>query len=430
MLKVESVAGTYNKIEAIKPYLEEPYIRQLLKITMDKNIVYGIKTIPKVEQFVSDIEPNVDMKFMALLTDIATKKLFGLARRDAVHDLLSRNRIVNTAIIRIIKKNLMMGMNTQKLRMVCPILIDKFSPMKGASLNKKNFNVFKVGIAQAKMDGIRCVAIVNRKTRDVSCYSYNNKMFPEFSILFQGELLDFADKFFKQYEEIVFDGEVLNDNWNETIMSRNKIRKGEEVSNKYYIFSYIPGDDWNNCHTDLTNIETIKYIEECLKNFECERLTYPLTMYYDISDAKLDAEGRKKYFEQFFEDILNMGEGYEGIMFKDANATYAFKRDSSWLKYKPVETYDMYITDWFMASGKLEGMFGGFVCTGLTDDGDIINTKVGSGFTYEMRQWILDNIEGIIGQVIEVECKALSRNQNSDTYSLREPTFKRFRHDK
>jgi ATP-dependent DNA ligase len=52
--------------------------------------------------------------------------------------------------------------------------------------------------------------------------------------------------------------------------------------------------------------------------------------------------------------------------------------------------------------------------------------SVGSGFSDSLRDSIWADIQGTIGQIVEVRADAITQNQNG-TYSLRFPRFLRFR---
>lgn len=109
-----------------------------------------------------------------------------------------------------------------------------------------------------------------------------------------------------------------------------------------------------------------------------------------------------KTIRQKLDMALKMG--YEGLI---------LRQDSKWLKVKPVETYDVVITDIIRGKGKHEGRMGAL----MTPMG-----KVGTGFTDHDREMFDGNW---IGGTIEVACMELTADGK-----FRHPRFIRVRYDK
>ena len=112
-------------------------------------------------------------------------------------------------------------------------------------------------------------------------------------------------------------------------------------------------------------------------------------------------------------------------MIKDMTAPYECRRTTFWLKWKPVITVDLQITEVEIGTGKNADRMGAFVCEGM-DNGKQIRVNVGSGVTDEEREEYWTNRDQLIGRTVEILCDAVSQNQDG-TYSLRFPRFVRFR---
>jgi DNA ligase-1 len=98
-------------------------------------------------------------------------------------------------------------------------------------------------------------------------------------------------------------------------------------------------------------------------------------------------------------------EGHEGLV---------LRKDSTWLKVKPEETFDVQVTGLVEGTGKYVGKLGAM----LTPMG-----KVGTGFTDQERQDFWSN--SIISETIEVSCMELTEDGK-----FRHPRFVRVRYDK
>ena len=117
--------------------------------------------------------------------------------------------------------------------------------------------------------------------------------------------------------------------------------------------------------------------------------------------------------------------GYEGIMIKDIDAPYQCKRSHAWLKMKPFIEVTLKVVNIEEGTGRNAGKLGALVCHGV-DDGKESEVNVGSGLTDAMRDDIWKTSD-IIGDLVEVRADAITKNQDSETYSLRFPRFKGFR---
>jgi DNA ligase-1 len=118
--------------------------------------------------------------------------------------------------------------------------------------------------------------------------------------------------------------------------------------------------------------------------------------------------------------------GYEGIMIKDIDASYQCKRSHAWLKMKPFIEVTLKVVDIEEGTGRNAGRVGALICHGI-DDGKEIEVNVGSGLTDAMRDDIWQCYSSLIGDLVEVRADAITKNQDSETYSLRFPRFKEFR---
>ena len=152
--------------------------------------------------------------------------------------------------------------------------------------------------------------------------------------------------------------------------------------------------DWETTVGIVRAHERVKLDQECLYQIHPEVCCELVTIQCDSLNA----------FEiKVFMDLA-VKSGFEGLVIKDQD-------DVHW-KVKPVETYDVLVTDVIMGKGKYTGMLGAV----MTSRG-----KVGTGFTDEHRK----NAEQFRDVVIEVECMGLTKNGK-----FRHPRFKRIRFDK
>ena len=134
-------------------------------------------------------------------------------------------------------------------------------------------------------------------------------------------------------------------------------------------------------------------------------------------------------------DMLNFvtERGAEGLMINTANGLYQHKRTNDLLKFKKVQTMDMYVVGLIEGTGKYEGMVGSLECAASFDDGTFVNCQVGTGLSDEQRELWSINPSAIVGKIVEVAYFSKSQSKSNDgttIYSLRFPRLKRVRDDK
>jgi DNA ligase-1 len=220
----------------------------------------------------------------------------------------------------------------------------------------------------------------------------------------------------------VLDGEVLGNSFQELMRQARRKENVQATDSVFNIFDIIPIDDfrrgyWNaQLEKRIEMLEYMRPVIDVLPNVEL----LPHIM------VDLDTAEGKDQLMRYAKDQVNAG--FEGIMIKDVGAPYECKRNTFWMKWKPVCDYDLTVVGIEPGTGKNKGRMGALVCEG-EDDGKHIIVNVGSGYTDEERQSYWDNKDAVIGRTAVVIADAITQNQDG-SYSLRFPRFKTFRDDK
>lgn len=174
---------------------------------------------------------------------------------------------------------------------------------------------------------------------------------------------------------------------------------------------------------DMSYVERRLFIDSLEPGGDNVRILPILYCYHNQEHLKADIP-----------DILAMvtSLGGEGLMINLASAKYEHKRTNALLKYKEVQTMDMYVTNTYAGTGKYADCVGGIHCVCKLDDGRIVDVNVGSGLSDEQRyDWCDDT--AIVGKIVEIEYFALSQSKDTvgtKLYSLTFPRLKRVRDDK
>lgn len=201
-------------------------------------------------------------------------------------------------------------------------------------------------------------------------------------------------------EEGVYDAEIWKPGMEFNKMS-GQIRAGNLKGAVIEVFDYLTWEEWNK-HESPTQKERRERLEKI--KFE---LPFRLVQSYPVNSEK-EVE---KYYQWAVKN------GFEGIMIKESDAEYRWDRKGGWYKYKKVHYEDAQIIGFEEGTGRLVGSLGALFVK-LRDGRE---TKVGTGFTDELRKEIWRRRDFYKGQWIEIKF------QEKGPKAVRMPVFVRFK---
>jgi DNA ligase-1 len=273
-------------------------------------------------------------------------------------------------------------------------------------------------LVEPKLDGVRCVTVVDYESRTVVMYTRNGKELVNFPHITKF-LEDNLDNIARSY---VFDGEVVSDTF-QSLMTQVHRKDNVEASDaKLMLFDVIPLVEFKKGCSIMGQRRRTNFLKE---NFSKIFGDSGCIEIIPQKEFDLDVFTDEIEFKDYNRDMV--AAGYEGIMIKDPNGKWEGKRSVAWLKQKPFIEVSLSVTQVEEGTGRNVGKLGALVCEG-EDDGKKIVVNVGSGFTDEQRAEFWAAKDALIGQVVEVRADAATRSQDSeDVYSLRFPRFLRFR---
>lgn len=401
-----------------------------VRLALDPFTTFGVKKVP------SHGGPDGQGLPVAAFNELAellyTRQLTGHDARDAIELALSAatQDEWNYWYRRILIKDLRCGVSEKTVNKVlkgtaiAPVpVFECMLAHDGANHEKK---VTGVKILEPKLDGVRCLTIVDYEARTVLQYTRNGKLLENFSHI-TNALAQFIDDFGRSY---VIDGEIISKSF-QALMTQVKRKSDVKATDaKLAAFDIIPLSEFRAGKSVLGQ----RRRSRLLKSFEhvfAKASTFAgltgncLVEVVPQKEIDLDSMVGQLEFKEFNADAI--AAGYEGIMIKDPEALYECKRTTSWLKQKPFIEVSLTVVDVEEGTGKNAGRMGALVCEGV-DDGDTIIVNVGSGFSDSDRDEIWQDKDAVVGQIVEIRADAKTRSQDSeDVWSLRFPRFLRFR---
>jgi DNA ligase-1 len=370
--------------------------------------------INKHEKFVSIFE---------LLDSLNQRMLTGHNAIEAVNGFIYNNPNIKEILYLVLERNLKIRVSKKLINKALPGFIPEFNVAlanKYDEKTKKKIDFDKdTWFASRKLDGVRCLIIVDEKGKSKS-FSRAGKQFNTLSLI-EKEIESLGCR------NVVFDGEicVIDENGNEDFQNVMKeiSRKDHTIkTGVYQIFDYITYETFTKgvgkTIDFASRIRTLQSIIDISKYYS-KYIDYvehiPVTSFEEINKLK-DVAAQKKW---------------EGLMLRK-NDLYKGKRSNDILKVK------MFLDDEYIVNGISFGPFR-YIKEGKEIEEDMLTAvnithkgnkvKVGSGFSIEQRQHYYRDPSDIIGKEITVQYFEESQNQNGE-FSLRFPVIKVIHEDK
>jgi DNA ligase-1 len=403
-----------------------------LKACYNPYVMFGIKQVPSTAGITNAENPWSEMN--ALLSDLQQRKLTGNNARDAISNISKRfdSDEWNYFVAPVIRRDMRAGISDKTINKICK-KTEYEVPIFGCQLatNSEGRPEMKgTKRLEPKLDGLRVLLMVMPSdTGDVTtvCYSRNGKVFENFTHI-EDQVRNNWTKMVRKAATsnlsmgFVLDGEVIGNTFQELMRQARRKENAQAEDSVFNVFDIIPLSAFREGHWNAQLEKRIKILEDMRPIID----TMPNVELLPHLMVDLDTAAGRDQLDRYAKDQVNAG--FEGIMVKATDAPYECKRNTNWMKWKPVYDYDLKVIDIEEGTGKNAGRMGALVCEGI-DDGKHITVNVGSGYTDEERQSYWNNKSLVIGQTAVVMADAITQNQDG-SYSLRFPRFKTFRDDK
>ncbi len=316
----------------------------------------------------------------------------------------------------VVAKDLRLNLGIKKLQTIWPDFCNK--PEVQLAENYKG-EIFTNGLYSRKFDGKRMYIM------DGVAYSRSNKpckIAPIQHILQQLPLY---------MRTTVLDGEILyfDDKGNEDFQKGISLTSSDErtldCNNLYYvIFDAMESAKFKDKEWELPFSEEYKMICELLEAKDSSRFGYSIleTILPNILIARQEHDPYIFQYEK-------ANKKWEGLMYRDGDACYQFKRTKSLLKIKDMQDSEFKIHSISEGTGKNKGKLGAL---NIKFKGNIVG--VGSGFKDEDREIIWANSKIFLNEKFiedfSVKVQYFEETTDADgNPSLRFPVFLCFRHN-
>lgn len=424
-----SGAGTKKIIQAALAELDTAG-RFLMHMAMDPYVVFGIRKFEIPDTGYASADPEI-YELLEVLAKLSQRELTGDAARQAwAETLCSFTAETAKYLERIIDKDPRGGFSADTFNKVWPEnRIPTFEVMladKCATIEEFDKNVSLPAWAAHKFDGNRSIAIV-RKINDEYVIEYRARS-GKLSEHLEG-LFDDDFKIIRELmgQDFVADGEAFAGDFTETMNAKKADNDKAKQNMRFRLFFVMPYTHWLAQKTDITMGENLERCRTLMEYLAKKRAVGAIPKVI-LEDGKMV----NTYAEMmaYCDEVIVAGE--EGLIVKDLKAEYVWDRSYAWCKIKKFYDADLRILGFYPGRKKsrLENSLGGVVGAGYLEDGTLVLTRVGSGFSDAMRDEIWNNQEKYLDQTFVCKYQEVTKAKGKEVHSLRFGTFEHFRDDK
>ena len=355
--------------------------------------------------------PNTYGNIFFLLDDLDNRICTGHNAIANVNRFVYENKQFEDLIFSIINRNLELRASDSVINKVIPDLIPTFNVALANKFDPKRADWNDVWLASRKLDGVRCLTIVDIQG-NVKCYSRQGNEF---------ETLDVVREAVMQMglRGVVFDGEIclMDKNGDEDfpgIMKQIK-RKNHTIDNpRYVMFDYLTLSEFDSKTSEMALTGRLGRFAKIAEHIESSIYLSVLQQVVVTNDdhfAKLSAEAEEL--------------GHEGLMVRK-NVGYEGKRTQNLLKVKKFfdaeyQVVDLDFEDHRVIREGKEVVMPMLAQVWIEHKG--YKVAVGSGWNQEQRIRYQKNPSELIGKTITVQYFEETKNQQGGI-SLRFPTVK------
>jgi DNA ligase-1 len=413
---LRATSSTLDKVDIIKDYAAHNnegayFIKKILLYTYHPLWQYNVTSDNLKKK--SHLRGNVYESIFDLLNALKNRTITGHDAIGAVNSFIDNQREYEELIHCIIDKDLKTRAGDKLINKALPDFIPTFSVALADKYVPKIVNWKDGWYASRKIDGARCIAIVDDKGNS-TFYSRTGKVFDTLNVVHDAiRSMGLVN--------VVLDGELClvdEDGVEDFQGVMKELRKKDHIipNPVYKIFDMLTHDEFysqkgSSSRPFSIRVKDLEYVmaqdnkNKCLVQLE-------QTLIKD-----------EHHFQQLVKEASN--NGWEGLMLR-ADEPYKGKRSKDLLKYKTFFDDEYIVQD--VSFGPFRYVKDGQECeeimlSNITIEHKGYKVDVGSGFTIEERQAFYKDSSKILNKTVLIQYFEETENEKGGI-SLRFPTFK------
>lgn len=397
--KIASVSSKKEKEKIIKNNKDNELFKKVLYYTYDKDLKFKIsKKTVKVLKGNSKWDDVFNM-----LDELASSNINNDLKENVYKFLYNLTEEERELVIKILGKDLKCGISIKTINKCIPGLIFDFQVMKASAYNDSTKEKF---IRKAR--GVGYIMTIKRNGERIEIIKENSKVIfkTRQDKEFKG-LIDLEDAFKDMPDNTFYEGEALAFEPNglewktseEQFKLTNKILHTKGTKRNIYVelFDMIPLDDFKQGKSNIKAKERRDNIKQLVEEKNNKLIKYAEPI-YEGTDTNLIEVALKEVSKE---------SKHEGLMIILKNSIYEAKRVNYHLKVKQWNTMDLKVIK-LKESLEKPNTLGSLVV-------DFKGCEQGvSGLTDKLKDEWWNNPNEIIGKVIEVKYKAITKDKEGN----------------
>lgn len=423
---VKSASSTKEKVNILKEHEGNNALQTLLFYAFNSFKQYYVKQLPEITPAGDN---NIEAHFKAFINTLEKMSTREISDgHTAIVNVLSGcSRVEFDWYKGVLLRDLGLGITAKGVNQAYPGLIPTYEVQLAESVkditltDKKQLNRLPERfVLQYKIDGYRLnihkfedghVDIRTRSGLPVTGYTKleeEARIFLPQCRVYDGEMVSlelFAwieKNMLADNEDKIADRSLFQD------AMRKCFAKGIGKDGIFNIFDVVSMSEWTSQKAQDTYRDRLDFLNYDVKpivegNYLSQMTVVPTSRVF-YKNNPYDMAEVIRIFHKF------LSWGWEGLMIKDVEAVYAWKRTKSLLKMKLMDTADLTVLSVIEAEGNGRGQVGKLVCD---YNGVVMNIGTGRLTESEKRLYFV-NPNLIIGKTIEVAYQAVSRGKNGE----------------
>lgn len=426
----------------------------MVRYALSPFIVFYINEFEMPGEF---FQPDVDADpsaFITLMQRLASRTVTGAeAKAEIQATMMLYTTETSEVLARVLRKDLKLGVSGETINQIhygvkrAPMnategfVVDLYTCKLAGKFTgtRDRLAALLPFIIENKYDGTRTQGHEPATIGDAFVYrARTGKVSSQYDSMFDVQLAFVADQL-RLFEldgvriygddRIVLDGETMASTWNETLSARGADNQDAKDAVNFHLYDAIPAADWMRESCSIVQLARSVALDDAIQKLadHCEATGTRQRVFKSRWQIAHTVEEAYAFYDEIVE---NNG---EGAMIKTLDGLYSWgeeNRDDTWMKWKPVQTYDGVIV--YIYQGKKNKQFadmvGGVGVEGVDENGVRFRCRVGSGFTIEQRKAIDDTY---IGKYVELEAAPdLHVEDDREFQTLKWGVFKKFRPDR
>ena len=357
--------------------------KHIIEAALNPYKMYGVKKFPTSIQQMATQEDDDGTELFRTLDALQKRVVTGHKALQEISFLLGRYLVPAELLSRIINKDLRCGAGATLVNSVFPGLIPEFKVALAQEYEGEDCEFAK--LASIKYDGLRCLAFVDES--EVTFKTRNG-----LEITSAESIKPWLHEI-RQPTRLVFDGELKKRAGHFQDSSGSIRKKSEQAEDlEYQVFDVMTEAEFVASYSSHTQTERLAQLSILLKSQQLESPVKYVEHHLVFNDIQV---------QKLFREMLALG--HEGLILKDPNAPYQFKRSNTWIKLKDRKTADVRVIGFEPGKGKYKGMMGALVV-----DFNGKPNKIGTGFSDLQRS----NSEHLLGKMVEISYHELTKDGN------------------